>query len=80
MRRKILSICLNQTLHFQLKPGVPHDVAVREVQAEYEGYQMLLKRNRTKYKIIDEKIQDDGSIIVKVKKQLNNYDVGDYLN
>ncbi len=80
MKQKVLSVCLNQTLHFQLKPGVPHDIAVRSVNAEYQGYQMLLKSNRTKYKIIDEKTLDDGSIIVKVKKQLNHYDIGDYLN
>jgi hypothetical protein len=30
--------------------------------------------------IVDEQAQEDGSIIVKVKKQINQYDVGDFLS
>jgi hypothetical protein len=33
-----------------------------------------------KYKILGEETQKDGSIIVKVKKQISGYDIGDYLD
>ena len=32
-----------------------------------------------KYKILAEETQPDGSVIVKIKRQYNNYDCGDYL-
>ncbi|MDR3332075.1 MAG: hypothetical protein LBT08_05545 [Synergistaceae bacterium] len=55
-------------------------MAVRMVKEEFESYKQLLERNRTKYIIVDEKTKDDGSIIIKVKKQINSYDTGDYLD
>lgn len=78
--KRIQSACLNQTIHFQLKDGVGRDFAVKEVQKEYENYKKMLSRNCTQHKIVDEKTNDDGSIIIKVKKQVNNYDIGEYLN
>jgi hypothetical protein len=78
--RRIQFACLNQTIHFQLNSDVSHHLAVRKVEEEYEDYKKLLERNNTRHKISDEKRQEDGSIIVKVKKQLNNYDTGDYLD
>ncbi len=47
---------------------------------EFEQYKKGLERNRTKYKIIEESEQSDGSIIVKVIKQYNASPVGDYLD
>jgi len=58
-----------------LKEGADHDLAVSMVKEEYENHKKLLDRKRTKYKIVDEKIQDDGSILIKVKKQVNSYTV-----
>jgi hypothetical protein len=77
--KRIYAACLNQTIHFQLKPDAPRGVAERNVKAEYKAYKDALHGNK-KYKIIDEQTQTDGSIIVKIKKQINSYDVGDYLN
>jgi hypothetical protein len=67
-------------LYFQVKPELPKHAAEKNARAEYESYKATLIRNNTKHKIIAEKTQDDGSIIIKVKKQLNAYDVGEYLN
>jgi hypothetical protein len=78
--RRIQSACLRQTIHFQLKENIAHALAVRMVKEEFESYKQLLERNRTKYIIVDEKTKDDGSIIIKVKKQINSYDTGDYLD
>ena len=78
--KRIQSACLEQTLHFQLKEGLDHDLAVSEVQAEYEKYKRQLERAKVRYKIIEETVQDDGSILLKIKKQYNGYEVGEYLN
>ena len=50
------------------------------VKEEYEHYKRQLDRKHTKYKIVEESIQPDGSIIIKVKKQYNDHDCGDYLD
>ena len=78
--KRIQAACLEQTLHFQLKEGLDHDLAVSEVQAEYEKYKRQLERAKVRYKIIEETVQDDGSILLKIKKQYNGYEVGEYLN
>lgn len=78
--KRIKSACICQTLHFMLKDGISNDVNKRLVAAEVESYKKSLDRNRTQYKIVDEAVQPDGSIIVKVIKQYNTSPVGDYLN
>lgn len=77
--KRIQTACLSQTIHFQLKPDTPQSVAERNVKAKYESYKSGLERSKIKFKIVGEQTQEDGSIIVKVKKQINHYDVGDYL-
>ena len=78
--KRIQSACLEQTLHFQLKEDVDHSLAVSEVQAEYEKYKNRLNKMKVRYEIVEERVQDDGSILLKIKKQYNGYDVGEYLN
>jgi hypothetical protein len=78
--KRIQTACLNQTLHFQSNPGVPKHAAAKNARMECENYKEALIQNNTKHKIIAEKTKDDGSIIVKVKKQLSSYGVGEYLD
>ena len=78
--KRVKAACICQTLHFMLKEDIPSDYAKELVVKEYEQYKLTLDRNRTKYKIVDEAKQEDGSIIVKVIKQYNTSPVGEYLN
>ncbi|MDR1769218.1 MAG: hypothetical protein LBS02_01085 [Hungatella sp.] len=78
--KRVQYACLNQTVHFHLKEDMSQDMAVRAVKAEYEDYKEKLDRSKTAYKIISEQTQNDGSIIVKIKRQINQYDVGNYLD
>ena len=78
--KRIKAACICQTLHFMLKEDTPHDYAVRAVRQEVEQYKLGLDRHHTKYKIVDEATQPDGSILVKVIKQYNASPVGDYLD
>ncbi|MBQ3013417.1 MAG: hypothetical protein IJD74_07765 [Clostridia bacterium] len=78
--KRIKAACICQTLHFMLKEDIPHEVAVRQVKEDFEKYKTTLERNRTKYKIVEQTEQPDGSLIVKVIKQSNMSPVGDYLD
>ncbi len=78
--KRIKEACICQTLHFMLKEDVDHDYAVRVVQEEITRYKASLERTRTKYKILEETEQSDGSVIIKIKKQYNSSPVGSYLD
>lgn len=78
--KRIQSACICQTLHFILKEELGHEFAAKQVKEEVEHYKKILDRNRTKYKIVEETVQPDDSIIVKVIKQYNQSPVGDYLD
>lgn len=78
--KRIKSACLYQTIHFQLKEDVPHDVAVRGVRDELDHYKAQLTRNHTRYKVVDESVQPDGSIMLRLKKQYNSYNCDEYMD
>lgn len=63
-----------------LKEDVGHDYAVSLVNEEVAHYKKGLERAGTLYKIVDESVQEDGSIIIKIIKQYNACPVGSYLN
>lgn len=77
--KRVKAACIQQTLHFMLKEDIPHEEAVRGVQTEYAHYKELLDRRHTKYRIVEEQTQPDGSILIKIIKQYNSIDCGDYL-
>ncbi len=78
--KRVKAACICQTLHFMLKEDTPHDYAVTLVDEEVKNYKSSLDKNGTKYKILSEKKQSDGSVIVKVIKQYNQSPVGEYLD
>lgn len=78
--KRIKAACLEQTIHFQLKEGVPSEPAKQQIRQEYESYKMQMDRNRTQYKIMEEAEQPDGSLIIKIKRQNNTQPVGGYLD
>lgn len=42
-------------------------------------YKYILDRNRTKYRILEETVQPDGSVILKIRKQYNPCSIERYL-
>ena len=78
--KRVKAACICQTLHFMLKEDISHEDAVRFVTEEVAHYKKSLERNRTRYKIVEETTQPDGSIMIRIKKQYNQSPVGDYLN
>lgn len=78
--KRIKAACICQTLHFMLKEDVEHDWAVKQIEQEIEQYKRHLERNRTKYKIVEQEMMEDGSVMMKVIKQYNTSPIGDYLD
>lgn len=78
--KRVKAACICQTLHFMLKEDAQHEWAAKQVEQEIELYIKTLERNRTQYKIVEQNVQSDGSVIMKIIKQYNASPVGDYLD
>lgn len=78
--KRVKAACICQTLHFLLKEDLPHEMAVKLVRQEVEQYQKALESKHTRYKIVEQSDEPDGSILLKIIKQYNATPVGDYLN
>lgn len=78
--KRIKAECLEQTLHFLLKDGLPPEDARRQVRQEYESYRAQMDRRGTLYKILEENEQPDGSLMIRLKRQNNYHPVGGYLD
>lgn len=78
--KRVKAACICQTLHFMLKEDLEHSLAAKMVKEEVATYKRTLERNRTQYKIVEETVQPDDSIIIKIIKQYNTSPVGNYLD
>lgn len=78
--KRVKAACITQTLHFMLKDGVEQEYAQKLVQEEVRRYKEGLDRSRTQYRILSEKVLEDGSILIEIKKQYNTSPVGTYLD
>ena len=77
--KRIKAACIVQTLHFMLKEDLGREYAKKMVQEEIKRYKAGLDKSRTQYKILSETEQEDGSIVMEIKKQYNTSPVGEYL-
>ncbi len=81
--KRVKSACILQTLVFSQKPelGLAKDEANKFNRNEFEHYKATLERANTRYIVVDVSDQDDGSVVVHVKKQYNaTADVSEYFN
>ena len=78
--KRVKAACITQTLHFLLKEDVGHDYAIKLVNDEVKKYKDSLEKGRVQYKILSETTQEDGSIMIEIKKQYNTSPVGNYLD
>ncbi len=79
--KRVKAACILQTLVFSQKPefGLSVEKAKAINKEEFEHYKQTLERTKTRYIIVDEAEQADGSIVVRVKKQYNDKaDVSEY--
>lgn len=79
--KRVKSACILQTLVFAQKDemGYTREQSLKVNREEFEHYKVLLDRSRTRHQIVSETEQEDGSLVVRVRKQLNNKtDVSEY--
>lgn len=79
--KRVKAACILQTLVFAQKPetGYSKERALAVNKEEFEHYKATLERAKTRYQIIDTVEQEDGSIVVHVRKQYNDKtDVSEY--
>ena len=79
--KRVKSACILQTLVFAQKPemGYSKDRALKINHEELEHYKATLERSKTRYQIDETVEQEDGSLIVRVRKQYNDKaDVSEY--
>lgn len=81
--KRVKSGCISQTLLFSQKPdlGMKKNEALIANRLELTRYKNSMERSCTKYVIIDETEQEDGSILIHIKKQINaTTDTSEYFN
>ncbi len=79
--KRVKSACILQTLVFMQKPELNYskDRAQKFNEEEFEHYKATLERAKTRYQIVGTKIEEDGSLVVRVRKQYNDKaDVSEY--
>lgn len=79
--KRVKAACIMQTLVFSQKEdcGMNREQMRSANRAEVKRYIQGMDRNRTRYQIVSEEEQEDGSILVRVRKQYNDKaDVAEY--
>ena len=79
--KRVKAACILQTLVFSQKDdaGFTREQALRMNREEVNRYKDSLKRTNTRYQILDEAEQEDGSVLIHVRKQYNDRaDVSEY--
>lgn len=72
--KRVKAACIFQTLLFDQKPemGYSREQALRINHDEIEHYKKSLERAKTRYQITETLEQEDGSVLVRVRKQYND--------
>lgn len=71
--KRVKSGCICQTLVFSQKPdsGLSGNELIETNRKEVARYKSSMDLSHTKYVVLDETVQADGSILVHVKKQIS---------
>ncbi|MCD8144395.1 MAG: hypothetical protein LUD79_03500 [Oscillospiraceae bacterium] len=78
--KRIQAACLEQTIRFELKDGVEPETARAMALQEMEGYLEGLRQKRTAFRVVGQTVGEDGVPVLRIKRQYNQYKIGDYLD
>ena len=67
--KRIKAACITQTLCFSNHDGETTEYAKKMIVQEYDKYKAQLDKSGTKYKILSEKTNEDGSIVVEIDRK-----------
>lgn len=71
--KRVKSGCICQTLVFSQKPdsGLSKNEMIETNRKEVARYKGSMDLSHTKYVVLGETIQSDGSVLIRIKKQIN---------
>ncbi|MGN0584429.1 MAG: hypothetical protein ACI4JD_03135 [Ruminococcus sp.] len=81
--KRIKAACIMQTIRFQQKEGTGLSTeALHSINnAEADRYKSQLEKTKTRYRIDRETEEDDGSVIICIRKEYNGKtDIGEYFD
>jgi len=79
--KRIKAACITQTIHFTNVEGKGNEYGRKKVQEEIKRYKSRMDRDKTRYKVLSEELQDDGSVIMEIVREYGNRkSVGNYLD
>lgn len=81
--KRVKAGCILQTLVFLQKEDCGFTLETQRLynREELEKYKQELAKNKTRHQIVSVEEMEDASIVVRVKKQLNDKtDVSEYFN
>lgn len=79
--KRVKAACILQTLVFMQKEdcGLSRNAILEANRRELATYKKTLERTGTRYQIVSEEEQENGTILVRVRKQYNDRaDVSEY--
>ena len=79
--KRVQAACILQTLVFMQKEdcGLSKNSIAEANRREFESYKRKMEIARTRYQIVSQEEQEDGSLLVRVRKQYNDKaDVNEY--
>ena len=79
--KRVQAACILQTLVFMQKEdcGLSKNSITEANRREFDSYKQKMEKARTRYQIVSQEEQDDGSLVVRVRKQYNDKaDVSEY--
>jgi hypothetical protein len=79
--KRVKAACILQTLVFMQKEdcGLSKNSIIETNRREFEHYKQTMEKTRTRYQIISKEEQEDGFLVVRVRKQYNDKaDVSEY--
>ena len=79
--KRVQAACILQTLVFMQKEdcGLSKNSIAEANRREFESYKQKMEIARTRYQIVGQEEQEDGSLVVRVRKQYNDKaDVNEY--
>ncbi len=79
--KRVQAACILQTLVFMQKEdcGLSKNSITEANRREFESYKQKMEKAHTRYQIVSLEEQEDGSLVVRVRKQYNDKaDVSEY--
>jgi len=77
--KRITEACICQTVTFKPKEDIERTEAIKLMMKEANDYKDFLGRIQTPYKVVQERVDEDGAVVLEIRKKYGRYNMGKYL-